>query len=72
MSFFLIHNALRVTEEAVNETEKISGDEKPAVEDGVADANKESPANETEEKEPEDKVCVYSACVDPIPNCHYI
>lgn len=54
----------------MNETEKTLGDEKPAVEDGVADANKESPANETEEKEPEDKVCVYPALVDP--NRRYI
>ncbi|ESW11640.1 hypothetical protein PHAVU_008G047300 [Phaseolus vulgaris] len=42
------------TEEVVNETEKNLGDEKPAVEE-VADGNKDSPANETEEKEPEDK-----------------
>jgi len=39
----------------VNETEKNLGDEKPAVEEDVADGNKDSPTNETEEKEPEDK-----------------
>ncbi|KAK7343227.1 hypothetical protein VNO77_11813 [Canavalia gladiata] len=44
-----------VTEE-VNETAKNLGDEKPSGEDDVAaDGNKESPANEAEEKEPEDK-----------------
>jgi len=51
--FLLIY--IRATEEVVNETEKNLGDEKPAVEE-VADGNKDSPANETEEKEPEDKV----------------
>lgn len=39
----------------MNETEKNLGDEKPAVEE-VADGNKDNPANDTEEKEPEDKV----------------
>ncbi|OIV98711.1 hypothetical protein TanjilG_24882 [Lupinus angustifolius] len=46
----------QVTDDATNETEKKLGDEKPAAEeDAAADANKESPANEAEEKEPEDK-----------------
>jgi plasminogen activator inhibitor 1 RNA-binding protein len=44
-----------VTEEAVNETEKNVGDEKPVGEEDAPDSNKENPANETEEKEPEDK-----------------
>lgn len=47
---------LRVTEEAVNETEKTLADEKPVGEEDAPDSNKENPANETEEKEPEDKV----------------
>lgn len=34
------------------------GDEKPVVEEELADSNKETPANEAEEKEPEDKVDV--------------
>ena len=42
----------------MNETEKNLGDDKPAVEEDVADGNKESPANEAEEKEPEDKVII--------------
>lgn len=58
ISFFLIHNLLRVTDEVVNETEKNLADEKPALDEEVADGNKDSPANETEEKEPEDKVNV--------------
>ncbi|CAL0302876.1 unnamed protein product [Lupinus luteus] len=46
----------QVSDEVANETEKNLGDEKPAVkEDAAGDANKESPANEAEEKEPEDK-----------------
>ena len=49
---------IRVTDEVANETEKNLGDEKPAVEEDVADGNKDSPTNETEEKEPEDKVNV--------------
>ena len=53
--FFFLLVYIRTTEEVVNETEKNLGDEKPAVEE-VADGNKDSPANETEEKEPEDKV----------------
>ncbi|PON99730.1 Hyaluronan/mRNA-binding protein [Trema orientale] len=44
-----------VTEEAVKETEKNLTDENPAVEEGAADGNKETAANEPEEKEPEDK-----------------
>lgn len=50
---------LRVTEET-NETEKNVGDEKPGGEEEAADANKETPANETEEKE-EDKVIVFNS-----------
>jgi hypothetical protein len=51
---------LRVTEEAADETEKnVVGDEKPVVEEDAPDSNKENPANETEEKEPEDKVNVF-------------
>ncbi len=53
---------VRVTEEA-NETEKNVGDEKPAGEGDGADGNKENPANETEEKEPEDKVIVFNFSV---------
>ncbi|KAF7845039.1 RGG repeats nuclear RNA binding protein A-like [Senna tora] len=45
----------QVTEEVVTETDKNLGDEKPAVEEEVAEGNKDSPANEAEEKEPEDK-----------------
>ncbi|XP_020238236.1 RGG repeats nuclear RNA binding protein A [Cajanus cajan] len=42
--------------EEVNEPAKNFGDEKPSGEDDVAaDGNKENPANEAEEKEPEDK-----------------
>ncbi|KAI9381912.1 hypothetical protein POPTR_014G049300v4 [Populus trichocarpa] len=44
-----------VTEEAANEGEKNLGDDKP-VEEAAADRKKENPANEPEEKEPEDKV----------------
>ncbi|KAK2415372.1 Hyaluronan / mRNA binding family [Trifolium repens] len=44
-----------VTEEAVIEGEKNLGDEKPAVENDAAEGNKDTPANEAEEKEPEDK-----------------
>lgn len=51
---------IRVTEEAADETEKnVVGDEKPVVEEDAPDSNKENPANETEEKEPEDKVNVF-------------
>lgn len=56
--FLLILNLLRVTDEVVNETEKNLSDEKPTGEEDAADGNKESPANENEEKEPEDKVNV--------------
>ncbi|KAL1360695.1 hypothetical protein HN51_006087 [Arachis hypogaea] len=44
----------QVTDEVVNEAEKNLGEEKPAGED-VADVNKESLAEEAEQKEPEDK-----------------
>ncbi|KAK7310323.1 hypothetical protein RJT34_07770 [Clitoria ternatea] len=44
----------QITEE-VNETAKNFGDEKPSGEDVVADGHKDSPANDAEEKEPEDK-----------------
>ena len=43
-------------EEVVNETEKILADEKRIGEEDAAEGNKDSPANENEEKEPEDKV----------------
>lgn len=56
---FYFYNLIRVTDEVANETEKNLSDEKPAVED-VADGNKESSANENEEKEPEDKVTAQS------------
>ena len=46
----------RVTEEVGDETEKNFGDEKPVGEESAADGNKDSPANENEEKEPEEKV----------------
>ena len=45
----------RVAEEAVDETEKKSGDENPAREEGAAAENKD-PVAEPEEKELEDKV----------------
>lgn len=45
----------RVTE-AVNEPEKNLGDDKPVGEEGAADGDKETPAGEPEEKEPEEKV----------------
>lgn len=48
--------AYRVAEEA-NESQKL-GDEKPVHEDDTAGVNTENPAKESEEKEPEDKVCV--------------
>ncbi|WJX91794.1 hypothetical protein P8452_73523 [Trifolium repens] len=45
-----------VTEEVSNETEKNVAEEKPAgEEDAAAEGNKETPAIEAEEKEPEDK-----------------
>lgn len=55
----------RATEE-VNETLKNLGDEKPGEDEVAADGNKENPANEVEEKEPEDKVIVlfYFKCFD--------
>lgn len=42
-------------EEVANVTERNLGDEKPVGEVDAADGNKETPANEPEEKEPEDK-----------------
>jgi plasminogen activator inhibitor 1 RNA-binding protein len=47
-----------VTEEVSNETEKNVAEEKPAGEEdaAAAEGNKETPAIEVEEKEPEDKV----------------
>ena len=51
---------LRVAEEA-NETEKNVGDEKPVGEEEAADTNKETPANETEEKEAEEKVIFFNS-----------
>ena len=47
-----------MTEEVVYEGEKAQGTEKPSVEDGATDVNKENPDNEAEEKEPEAKVNV--------------
>src|SRR5574337_603014 len=44
-----------VAEEAVNETEKNVGDEKPIQEDDTSGVNTENPAKEPEETEPEDK-----------------
>lgn len=49
----------RATEEVVNEI----GDEKPVGDEGAADDNKETPVNESEEKEPETKVCVFMSTV---------
>ncbi|PRQ57409.1 putative hyaluronan/mRNA-binding protein [Rosa chinensis] len=43
------------TEDGVNATEKILGEEKPVGEVDAADDSKETPANEPEEKEPEEK-----------------
>jgi Na+-transporting methylmalonyl-CoA/oxaloacetate decarboxylase gamma subunit len=55
--FCFIINFLRVIEEVSNETEKNVAEEKPAgEEDAAAEGNKETPAIEAEEKEPEDKV----------------
>ncbi|KAF5744270.1 plasminogen activator inhibitor 1 RNA-binding protein-like [Tripterygium wilfordii] len=45
----------QVTEEVANENEKSPGDVKPVGEEDMTDLNKETPANEPEEKEPEDK-----------------
>lgn len=45
-----------MTDEVANESEKNLGGERPAGEEDVADAKKESPTNEAEEKDPEDKV----------------
>ncbi|GFY81251.1 hyaluronan [Actinidia rufa] len=49
----------KVTEEVVNEGEKNLFDEKPPGEEDATNVNKEDPANEPEEKEPEDKVNVF-------------
>lgn len=46
---------LRETEEAVVENEKIVSIDKPSGEEDAGDANKETPVNEQEEKEPEEK-----------------
>lgn len=50
----------RVTEEVVNDDDKIASTEKPSGEEDATDVNKESPAKEEEEKEKEleDKVNV--------------
>ena len=47
-----------MTDEVANETEKNVAEDKPAGEEdaAAADGNKETPATEAEEKEPEDKV----------------
>ena len=47
-----------MTEEVAYEGEKDQGAEKPSVEEGATDINKENPDNEAEEKEPEAKVNV--------------
>lgn len=46
----------RETEEPVNEGEKNVGYEKQSGQEDVGDANKESSANEQEEKEPDERV----------------
>lgn len=57
---FVHFDLIRVAEGGVTETDKNLVDEKPAVDEEAADANKENPANEAEEeKEPEDKVNFY-------------
>lgn len=48
----------RETEEPVAETENTNA-EKPSGEENAADANKENPVDEQEEKEPEEKVPFY-------------
>ena len=53
--YYYYYYYFRVTEEAAIEGEKNLGDDKP-VEEAAADRKKENPANEPEEKEPEDKV----------------
>lgn len=56
-----------MTDEVANETEKNLVDEKPAGEEDAADGNKETvAANETEEKEPEDKVNGQQLLLSPI------
>lgn len=57
----------RETEEPVVETENTSA-EKPSGEENAADANKENPVNEQEEKEPEEKVHIYLS-LSGIPVC---
>lgn len=48
-------------EEVVNEDEKTLNAEKlPSGEEETTDATKETPSNETEEKEPENKVMIFS------------
>ena len=47
---------IREAEEPVVETEKNVDAEKQSGDEETSDANKENPANEPEEKEPEDKV----------------
>jgi hypothetical protein len=47
---------IRDVEEPVTENEKNVGAEKQLGEENAGDANKENPVNESEEKEPEDKV----------------
>lgn len=58
MSTLFVHHIFipRVTEEVVNVTEKNLSDDKPVGDEGAEDGNKEAPADEAEEKEPEDKV----------------
>ena len=53
----------RAAEEAVNETEKNMGDEKPLQEDDTGGVNPENSAKEPEETEPEDKVSMFSFLV---------
>lgn len=48
--------------ETVKEVEKIVDLEKPVVDEDVADAAKESPADEAKEQEPEDKVMQCVSC----------
>ena len=48
----------------MNEGEKNLADEKPSREEDATNVNKEDPANEPEEKEPEDKVNVFYFILD--------
>lgn len=61
----------RVTE-GVNATEKNLGEEKPVGEVDASDGNKDTPANETEEKEPEEKVSYQSSRPPPPAARKYI